>query len=179
MRKRSSGFDFAFQELNQNIIQQYRMRYILAKLTQFIEENAWGNPVYAHLDGYMDGAVHVEHILPQKPDQTVKAAFDKSLEYEDYKVRLGNLTLLEKTINTSISNGSYSQKKAGYQQSTFLLTRSLIDKPQVGANTQLNRAVEDLKQFQDWNSKAIEDRQTMLAELARKVWAIPTMQSGS
>jgi len=61
----------------------------------------------------------------------------------------------------------------GYRQSTFLLTKSLAEKPQVGVNTQLNRAVQDLLQFDRWDSAAILNRQAMLAKLARKVWAMP------
>ena len=88
-------------------------------------------------------------------------------------VRLGNLTLLEKTINTSVSNGTYAEKAPSYRQSSFLLTKSLLEMPQVGANTQLNRAVADLIQFDDWTSEAITQRQVMLTALARKVWNMP------
>ncbi len=173
MTKRNSPFDFAFSELNQATIQQYRMRYILAKLTQFIEENAWGNPKFAELDGYMDSSVHVEHILPQQPEEDVLNSFDKPTEYHDYKIKLGNLTLLEKTINTSISNRGYAEKCPGYLQSSFLLTKSLVEKPHVGSDTQLNRAVADLIQFDTWDSKSIELRQKMLAGIARKTWDMP------
>lgn len=173
MAKRNSPFDYAFSELNQASIQQYRMRYILAKLTQFIEENAWGNPKFTELDGYMDSSVHVEHILPQQPEEDVLNDFDKSAEYHEYKIKLGNLTLLEKTINTSISNRGYAEKRPGYLQSSFLLTKSLAEKPHVGSDTQLNRAVEDLIQFDAWDSKSIETRQKMLASIARKTWDMP------
>jgi hypothetical protein len=173
MAKRNSPFDFAFSELNQVSIQQYRMRYILAKLTQFIEENAWGNPKFTDLDGYMDSSVHVEHILPQQPEEDVLNDFDKPAEYHDYKIKLGNLTLLEKTINTSISNRGYGEKRPGYLQSSFLLTKSLVEKPHVGSNTQLNRAVQDLIQFAVWDSSSIEKRQKMLAGIARKTWGMP------
>jgi len=83
------------------------------------------------------------------------------------------LTLLEKTINSSVSNGSFDEKAPGYRQSAFLLTKSLAEKPQVGADTQLNRAVADLIQFKTWDSNAIVQRQEMLAKLARKVWDMP------
>jgi methionine aminopeptidase len=82
--------------------------------------------------------------------------------------------LLEKTINASISNNPFVEKKEGYLQSQFLLTKSLINKPKVGVNTQLNRAVDELIQFEEWNSETIELRQQMLVDLARKVWEIPT-----
>ena len=124
VRRRTERFDFAFRELTQWNIQQYRMRYILAKLTHYIEEQAWGSPTYAQLDRYMDKSVHVEHILPQTPTAEVRKAFGKPDEYDDYLGRLGNLTLLEKTINSSISNGSYTEKMPGYKQSSFLVLPS-------------------------------------------------------
>jgi hypothetical protein len=173
MASRAERFDFAFSELSQSLIQQYRVRYILAKLTQFIEEQAWGNPAHGHLDHYVAKNVEIEHILPSTPRPDVRAAFDKLDEYDDHTGRLGNLTLLEKTINASLSNASYVEKAPGYLQSAFLLTKSLVEKPQVGVNTQLNRAVADLVQFKNWNSSTIEQRQEMLAKLARKVWEVP------
>mgnify|MGYP000055982382 CR=1 FL=1 len=165
-------FDFAFRELSQDRIQQYRLRYILAKLTQHIEEQAWGNPAHGRLDHYLTTNVEVEHILPLNPRPEVRASFDKPEEYSNYTGRLGNLTLLEKTINSAVSNGSFAEKAPGYRQSGFLLTRSLVEKPQMGQHTSLNRAVADLEQFEKWDSAAIERRQEMLARLARRVWGV-------
>jgi hypothetical protein len=173
MASRAERFEFAFRELSQSLIQQYRVRYILAKLTQYIEENAWGNPGHGHLDHYVARNVEIEHILPSNPRFDVRAAFDNVEKYDEYTGRLGNLTLLERTINASVSNGSFAEKTPGYRQSAFLLTKSLVEKPQVGVNTQLNRAVADLNQFESWTSFAIEQRQEMLANLARKVWSVP------
>lgn len=50
--------------------------------------------------------------------------------------------------------------------------RSLVENPQVGQHTSLNRTVADLAQLDKWDSAAIERRQEMLAALARKVWGI-------
>ena len=170
MTSRSAAVDFAMAELSQSRIQQYRMRYILAKLTQYIDQRAWDNRAYATLEQYMESSVHVEHILPQTPASGVREGFDKPEEYEVYVERLGNLALLEKTINSSVSNGTYESKKPGYLESTFLLTKSIVTRPQVGVDTQLNRAVRDLLQFDTWRSVDIEERQKMLGEIARQVW---------
>lgn len=170
LQSRSEAFDFAFQQLNSSRIQRYRLRYILAKLTQDVEQRAWTNPAHTQLEQYMNKSVDIEHILPQEPTPEVRLAFDKPDEYEAYSEKLGNLTLLEKTINTSVSNGPYSAKRHGYHQSAFLLTKSLDEKPHVGSNTKLNRAVQDLLQFEYWNSQSIEQRQAMLGHLARRVW---------
>lgn len=83
------------------------------------------------------------------------------------------MTLLEKTINTSISNSAYDKKIPGYKQSSFLMTKSIAEKPQIGQNTSLNRAVQDLVSFEKWDSASIEKRQQILGSLARKVWNMP------
>lgn len=177
VESRSSAFEFAFTELTQSRIQKYRMRYILAKLTQYVEQQAWDNPTHANLDQYLDSSVHVEHILPETPTDQVKAAFDKVEEYKEYVVKLGNLTLLEKTINTSVSNEVYQNKLPGYRQSAFLLTKSLAEKPHVGVDTQLNRAVNELRSFAEWTSFSIDARQKILTSLAKAVWDIPRTDS--
>ena len=174
---RSPAFDFAFAELSQSRIQKYRMRYILAKLTQHIEQEAWNNPAHKSLDQYIASTVDTEHILPQSPTPLVKETFDKKDQYDEFVEKLGNLTLLEKTINTSVSNEAYDKKLPGYQQSAFLLTKSLVEKPQIGVNTSLNRAVRDLQSFSEWNSESIASRQNMLATLARSVWSTPESNS--
>jgi hypothetical protein len=170
---RSERFDFAFKQLSESRIQLYRLRYILAKITQYIEREAWGNPAHDNLDQYLAQTVDIEHILSRTPTEELRSGFDRPDEYESFKEKLGNLTLLEKTINTSISNGPFSSKREGYRQSQFLLTKSIVSVPQVGVNTQLNRAVSDLISFDNWNSESIEQRQDMLSGLARKVWQMP------
>jgi hypothetical protein len=173
LAKRRAAFEFAFKELTQSRIQQYRMRYILAKFTQYIEQQAWSNPAHNSLDQYIASTVEVEHILPQTPTPEVKAGFDKQDQYHDFVQKLGNLTLLEKTINTSVSNDRYEKKLPGYRNSAYLLTRSLAEKPVVGIDTQLNRAVANLIAFEKWDSTSIENRQDMLSELAGLVWDMP------
>ncbi len=169
---RSSRFDFAFQELGMWNIQQYRLKYILAKLTQYIEKSAWGNQAHHSLEMYVSNSIHIEHILPQTPTDDLRTLFESEGAYHEQAQRLGNLTLLERTINTSVSNQSFEAKKAGYKQSSFLLTKSLVEVPRVGENTQLNSAVEILFAFEDWNSETISKRQELLTSLARKVWGL-------
>ena len=168
MRNRSSAFDFAFSELSLSRIQKYRMRYILAKFTQFVENQA-GRSV-PNLDPLLTSKVHIEHILPQTPTTELRASFDKSSEYDSYVSRLGNLMLLERPINVVASNGWYDEKKTVYRQSGYLLARSLAEKPQVGINSEFNRGVADLLQFDLWNSVSIDQRQEMLSRLARRIW---------
>jgi hypothetical protein len=169
----AARFQLAFQELDEDSIQKYRMRYILGKMTQYINEQAYG-PQAENLGKFVKYK-DVEHILPQSPPREVMEAFDKPDEIEYYIHRLGNMTMLEESINRSVSNRPFDEKKRdGYAHSQFLLTKSIAVDPRVGDNTAINRAVEDLIiTFDEWTSESIERRQQMLAELAKKVWDMP------
>jgi hypothetical protein len=173
LRAKSADFDFALLNLDQHRIQQYRMRYILAKLTQHINLHAWSNSEDRNLGKFLDRSVHVEHILPWTPDETLPNQFDLPDRYDEYKIKLGNLTLLEQTINAAISNKEYATKVEGYAHSQFLITRAIFEKPHFGLNNAFNKAVDLLPQFERWNSEAIERRQLALKDLARHIWGIP------
>ncbi|MEH2168708.1 MAG: DUF262 domain-containing HNH endonuclease family protein [Nostoc sp.] len=170
----SLDFDLAFRGLTESKIAKFRMRYILAKLTQLVDEQAYSNS--NSLDWYLNKSVTIEHILPKSSKEYIKDEFDKPIEYDSYLEKLGNLILLEKTINSSIADNTFDAKKNGYRESQLLLTRSLVEKPSVGTNTQLNRTVKSLNlyHFDIWDSTAIEKRQEMLTNLARRVWGLDT-----
>ncbi|RCJ25434.1 hypothetical protein A6S26_16805 [Nostoc sp. ATCC 43529] len=164
-------FEDIFLSLQEKDLPKYRLKYILAKLTQYINEKAFGSEEnWINLNTFIQNKIEIEHILPQTPERSIIESFDKPEEITKYISRLGNLALLEKTINASIGRGTFSEKKAAYPQSILLLTRSIVEKPVVGTNTAINRAVQDLKDFAIWNSQAIEERQKMLTDLAKKVW---------
>jgi hypothetical protein len=169
----ATRFALAFVELDEDSIQKYRMRYILGKMTQYVNERAYG-PQAENLGKFVKQK-DVEHILPQSPPEEVVQAFDKPDEIEYYIRRLGNMAMLEESINRSVSNKPFDEKKRdGYANSQFLLTKSIAVDPRVGGNTAINRAVEDLIiTFDEWTSESIERRQQMLGELAKRVWDMP------
>ncbi|MDJ1172105.1 MULTISPECIES: DUF262 domain-containing protein [Roseofilum] len=146
-------------QLSESNLAKYRLRYILAKISQFVEKTAYGNS--KELGFYLDKNITIEHILPQSR---------KNLKSQ----KLGNLTLLEKTINSSISDNDYDDKLSGYQQSQILITRSLSEIPHVGNDTQLNRAMSQLGlvNFKVWDDSSIDQRQEMLVNIAMKVWGL-------
>jgi hypothetical protein len=175
----ATRYKLAFCELNeQSLKPKHRIRYVLGKLTQYVNEQAWGsNGSDVNLENFMSKQVEVEHILPQNPDHATRRSFDKLEEIEQYIYRLGNLTLLEKPINASIGNQLFSKKREAYRQSKFLLTKSLAEKIVVGTNTAVDRAVKGLETFETWTSQSIERRQTILTRLAQQVWEMPEVAS--
>ncbi|MFN6540961.1 MAG: DUF262 domain-containing protein [Nostoc sp. EkiNYC01] len=171
-QKLSEKFLLAFRQLDEDSVRKKIMQYILAKLTQHIDELAYGE-IEAHtsLKNYINKSVEIEHILPQNYD-AVKSTFDKPELIYEYVKYLGNLALIEKSINTSIKNKPFELKKNAYQKSKFLITKSIVERVNIGINTAIDRAVRDLSIFDEWSSESIKCRQEMLAQLAKKVWDV-------
>ncbi|BCL34945.1 DUF262 domain-containing protein [Nostoc sp. MS1] len=171
-QKLSEKFLIAFKKLDEDAVRKKVLQYILAKLTQYIDELAYGETeAHTYLRNYINKTVEIEHILPQNYE-LVKSSFDKQDQIDKYVKYLGNLTLIEKPINTSVKNKTFEVKKKAYQKSKFLITRSIVEPINIGLNTAIDRAVKDLNTFEEWNSAAIERRQEMLAQLAKKVWDV-------
>ena len=174
----SDRFDDALRRLSVGSVQQYRLLYILAKLTQHIDLKAYGETEGTKwLSNYTRGGFEIEHIFPQQPSNEATAEFGG---FEDPHIAdlLGNLVLVEKSINASLGNGSYSQKRDVYPQSKLLLTKSLAVRPSVGSNTKIDLAVAFLHPFTEWNEAAVIKRQNKLMVLARSVWRLPTPSVG-
>ncbi|MDH5644205.1 MAG: HNH endonuclease family protein, partial [Gemmatimonadota bacterium] len=117
--------------------------------------------------------LEIEHILPNKPEDDLHgkwATENPGVVYDDYKNRLGNLTLLEKPINIVAGNDFYAVKQGEYRKSGNYLTRSLVELANVGLNTSISRINEKLEAFSDWNAASIEKRHSLLIALVKDVW---------
>jgi hypothetical protein len=94
----SARFNDVFRRLYVGSVQQYRLRYILAKLTQYIELRAYGETEGTKwLGRYTGGGFEFEHIFPQQPSQEAETEFGK-FEEPQIANRLGDLVLVEKSI---------------------------------------------------------------------------------
>jgi uncharacterized protein with ParB-like and HNH nuclease domain len=92
--------------------------------------------------------VHVEHIYPQTPGQGQRWA-----NHDRMVNRLGNLSLLDKRINSGIRNGVFAAKKPHYAKSEIAMTRELVA-------------------YDDWTEHHIAARQAEFAGLAPSLWPI-------
>lgn len=152
-------------------MQQYWTRYLLAKLAQHVEMAFKGMSAPGSLGEFT--ALEIEHILPNNPETDLRQSFATASPgkgYDDYKVRLGNLTLLEKPINIVASNGFFEIKKQEYVKSGNYLTRSIAAVSPVGKNSSITRINEKLRAFENWSAQSIEQRQDMLIALGKDVW---------
>jgi hypothetical protein len=90
--------------------------------------------------------------------------------YDEYKNKLGNLTLLEKPINIVASNGFFLAKKVEYRKCKYYLTSSIAELITVGQNSSITRINQKLQAFDVWSAISIDKRQELLMGLSREVW---------
>ncbi|MFJ9133390.1 DUF262 domain-containing protein [Streptomyces sp. NPDC102256] len=132
-----------------SIPKQSQSRYLLAKIEQFMRQEAG-----IHEEVVLgDGKVHVDSVYPQKPDS--------GLQVEDHDAwvnRLGNLTLLAGKKNQAVSSRAYPEKAAVYSGSSLL----------VSSKTQIDALWDSLASR--WRTDGIVERQARLAQIALDVW---------
>lgn len=176
MKEKEPELRDALKRYTLSTMQQYRTRYLLAKLTQNVDMAYKGLKTAGPLSDYT--VLEIEHILPNTPTDALRAAFEETAgehAYDDYKNRLGNLTLLEKPINITAGNDFYQQKVSEYRKSKNYLTSSLAEIMTVGINSSINRINQHLQAYDVWTSATIEDRHQKLIELALQVWRTELM----
>lgn len=125
-------------------------RYYLAEIEKKMRDKA-GQPIEL-VPSYSTDEVNLEHILPQTIAIDDWPNFDDESARENYN-RLGNLTLLNSVINSSIGNDTFADKKTAYNKSAFLITKGITV-------------------FVDWDKKTIADRQKQMARLAPAIWPL-------
>lgn len=177
-RERSALFtDFKSRLLSLKLgdTRQFRIRYLLAKLTQHVDLLAYGpSQGRDDLQEYVAGGNDIEHILPDNGDMEAIAEFGDGGDDQPIIQRLGNLLLIEKSINRAIQNGRYSSKITVYPQSKYLLTRCQASNQsgQVRVADKITIAAKTLEVFPHWNADAVRKRQEFLAKLAATVWDV-------
>jgi hypothetical protein len=107
----------------------------------------------------------IEHVMPQSWAQSwpVPAVEAEGESAEERRNRLldtfGNLTLLTSTLNASVSNGPYAEKRAEITSNSQLM---------------LNKWFQERH---EWDEERILERGRALFELARRIWPHPTSKA--
>jgi hypothetical protein len=119
------------------------VRYILGEIEQ-------------HLSGQNfdleSETLDIEHVLPQHPGSGWDSFTEE--EIETLVFRLGNMVLLQRSVNRAGSNGSYGDKRPELARSQFALTRRLA------------------QENGDWTPSRIAAWQQWMANQATAIWRI-------
>lgn len=176
MVAKSQELSDALKRFSLYSMQQYRTRYLLARLTQHVDMAFSGLKLPGSLEPFT--SLEIEHILPNNPTAALREKWadeNPGALYDDYKNRLGNLALLEKPINIVAGNDFYLTKLVEYRKSSNYLTRSLAELTNVGQNTSITRINENLESFPEWSAVSIDKRHALLMALAKGVWKISSI----
>lgn len=137
--------DFEVKELSTGGQRKKLVKYILCRLESQTSSRS--------ID-FESGAGTIEHILPEHPasSQSWGAHFPEN-RHKNFVDRIGNLTLLEASINREIGNADWPVKLARYQESQYDQTRAITNNPP-----------------EEWTPSAIEARQRDMAKKAVHIW---------
>lgn len=152
---------------------QYRQRYVLGRLENHIR----------YLCGFPAKSQHaiqqmqIEHILPQTVRNAPETGAFSPASRASYIYKLGNVTLLEGTINQAVNNCNdlsddwFEKKQTEYLNSEIIMTRLLHAQYSIGDNTALNRFKQKYSyEYQCWSAESITARQRLLMDLAIDCW---------
>jgi len=139
-------------------------KYILAKL----HEHGSGRGLQIKRDA------HLEHVLPVKP--TKWTAFNaKGKPMESWIYSLGNMTLLEKELNSAIQNDVFSKKvKYFAKQKGAKASAKTTAIPMTWEIAEGHRA-----SGRSWDAAWIEERTKKFAKSACSVWPDPNIAAGA
>lgn len=161
-----------FMGINLAIMQKYKVKTILARIFKYVDAYRANSQDAADITDYLKSKNEIEHIMPVKCDDIQQYDITDPEEYEIKKGQLGNLTLLEKTLNATIQNDGYDSKVVAYKNSAFYLTKALDELVDVGDDTAINRMNKELQSWDKWDHSTINERQLMLYNLSRKIWDV-------
>ena len=120
--------------------------------------------------------IELEHIMPQVADNAYYS-FDDEDTRKEYLNHLGNLTLLDKSLNASVKNGKFADKLDHYKACEFVITRALAEEIEYPVQNQqplINFqntyfAVDNPDQITYWDKIQIDERGQKLVEVLEKL----------
>lgn len=109
--------------LAKNVYGNRALPYIFITYCEEIEKHQFALET---LKNFVAKSPNIEHTLSQTPNfDPVAIGFKDKEDFVDFEHDLGNLTILEKSFNSSIHNRNVLDKVDTYNKSVFVMTRKL------------------------------------------------------
>jgi uncharacterized protein with ParB-like and HNH nuclease domain len=102
---------------------------------------------------HIGGDISIEHVWPQSPEPGTWPILNQN--NDDIIHTFGNLTLVTKGFNASLSNRAFSEKRAAITRESVL---------------RMNTYFQDLSDSEPWTEERIRERSAKLFEIAKIVW---------
>lgn len=134
--------------------------YILSKLASAFDQADYSN-------------LTIEHIMPEEKSDAWSHINEDGPEYKSIVSKIGNLTLLPKSDNSSLRNKSFDDKKLVYKNQP-IFCRSIVKEIETGTkNTKHDKAIRKYNYSPvkgNWNIAEINRRSEALTRLAEYIW---------
>lgn len=139
--------------LSRRIYGNRALNHIFINYCEHITEKEF---TIAELQNLVSKSPNIEHILSQTPKFDPCAfGFENKEDFIEFEHTIGNLTVLEKGLNSSVQNKNSTDKIDGYGKSLFAMTRKLSSE------------IDTNKEF---NKESIQERTADLAAYCLKRW---------
>lgn len=145
-------------DLQNNVFRHPGLKYIFIRYSEFLQQRQINLEEIMELNDQMPNA---EHILSQHPKFGVRSyGFASNEQFETAKHQIGNLTLLERSLNSAASNKSPEEKISVYSKSKHHGTQVLatIIKKEGFSRSQMELRTREIVNFclDMWKSKITE-----------------------
>lgn len=162
------GDDEVRRELRESPVYLRLSRARLRMILEAIEDHQRGFDAAKpkHEQRVVRDTCTVEHVLPQQwqtnwPVESVEAQVDR----EKCVHRLGNLTLITRSLNSDVSNaawlGDRGKREAFRKHTSLFLTADIVDRGE-----------------QTWDESLIEDRTSRMIQDIIEIWPVPEGHTG-
>lgn len=162
-----------FDTFSESSVNKQRLIYVLGKYLQHSEEINKDSD-YAFLDSLIGNNtinLDIEHIYPQTPSDEAWDEFGASnQDQSESSIRLlGNLLLMEASLQKSCGNKPYSEKRLKYGESKFWMVKKFAKESPLGPLS-LVKGLESWPTHKTWEPKELHLRQAFLKEKAKEIW---------
>lgn len=127
------------------------IRYLLFEYERFLREQS-REPLDIRLKDILSDKFEIEHIWASDPSK-LDLSEDLLEIHEQYKDKLGNLTIASKSWNSKWGNNPFDVKRKGYENSILRVQKELSD-------------------FNKWGKEQTEERESGVIKFALRKWKI-------
>lgn len=127
------------------------IKYLLFECERFLREQS-REPLDIRLEDILSNKFEIEHIWASDPSK-LDLSKDLLEIHEQYKDKLGNLTIASKSWNSKWGNNPFDVKRKEYENSILRVQKELSD-------------------FNKWGKEQIEERESGIIKFALRKWKI-------
>jgi len=139
------------------------IRWCLIRIENYLQNITSENSSQSYMDSFK--SFQIEHIIPT--NTYANLPLEEQEIFKNKINNIGNLTLLEKSLNAAIQDKEFNIKRNIYSESNSFLTKSIHSKITSG-NSSYTNMYQNLKVYEEFGADQINDRNRLLTNILLK-----------